>query len=75
MTVRITNLVRIQENPEFCWYTVEDAHYVMGECGDYCTISSWSTDEDGDKRITHVCMNPVEALAIADAIYKLFKKD
>lgn len=74
MTLRITNLVRIQEHPEF-WYTVEDAHYVLEDCGECCTISSWTTDDDGDKRITQVCMNPVQSLAIADAIYKLFKKD
>ena len=34
----------------------------------------WEFQKDvGDKRVTHICMNEDEALAIADAIYKFFK--
>lgn len=73
MTVEITNQVRIQEHPEL-WYTVEDIHLDVG--GEACTISYWEFMKDtGDKRVNYICMNSEEALAIADAIYKLFKKD
>ena len=73
MPVEITNQVRIQEHEEF-WYTVEDIHLDVG-CDGY-TISYWEFMKDtGDKRVNHICMNSEEALAIADAIYKLFKKD
>jgi len=49
------------------WYTVEDTHLDVGCPG--CTISIWG---DGE-RDHHICMDKEEALAIADAIYKLFK--
>jgi hypothetical protein len=39
-----------------------------------CTISYWDFEKDsGDKRGDYVCMGKEEALAVADAIYKLFK--
>ena len=73
MTIEITNQVRIQEHEDF-WYTVEDTHLDVGCSG--CTISEWVYDvEKGDKRIRHICINEEEALAVADAIYKLFKKN
>ena len=73
MTIEITNQVRIQENEDY-WYTVEDTHLDVGYDG--CTISYWEFVKDrGDKRIRHICMNKEEALAVADAIYKLFKKN
>ena len=73
MTIEITNQVRIQSYPEY-WYTVEDTHLDVGCEG--CTISYWEFDkEKGHKRIQHVCMGEEEALAVADAIYKLFKKN
>ncbi len=73
MTIEITNQVRIQQYEDF-WYTVEDTHLDVG-C-DGCTISYWVYDvEKGDKRVQHICMNEEQALAVADAIYKLFKKD
>ena len=73
MTIEITNQVRIQENEDY-WYTVEDTHLDVGYDG--CTISYWEFVKDrGDKRIWHICMNKEEALAVADAIYKLFKKN
>ena len=72
MTLEITNQVRIQNNHDF-WYTVEDTNIAVS-C-DGCTISYWEFQKDvGDKRVTHICMNEDEALAIADAIYKFFKK-
>lgn len=71
MTIEITNQVRIQEYGDY-WYTVEDTHIDVG-C-DGCTISYWQFDkEKGDKRIQNICMGKEEALAVADAIYKLFK--
>ena len=73
MTIEITNQVRIQEHEDF-WYTVEDTNIDVGIEG--CTISYWEFRKDvGDKRVVHICMNEEEALAIADAIYKLFKKN
>jgi hypothetical protein len=73
MPVEITTQVRIQQYEDF-WYTVEDTHLDVG-C-DGCTISYWEFIKDtGDKRVRHICMEQDEALAIADAIYKLFKKN
>jgi hypothetical protein len=71
----ITNQVRIQSHTDF-WYTVEDTHLDVG-C-DGCTISNWvlpSGVNTSEKRVNHICMNKEEALAVADAIYKLFKKN
>jgi len=73
MTIEITNQVRIQQHQDF-WYTVEDTHLDVG-C-DGCTISYWEFMKDTeDKRVQHICMNEEEALAVADAIYKLFKEN
>lgn len=73
MPVEITQQVRIQQHKDF-WYTVEDTNIDIGFDG--CTISYWEFVKDtGDKRVQHICMEQDEALAIADAIYKLFKKD
>jgi len=73
MPVEIYNQVRIQQHKDF-WYTVEDTNIDIGFDG--CTISYWEFVKDtGDKRVQHICMEQDEALAIADAIYKLFKKD
>lgn len=70
MSIEITNQVRIQDYEDY-WYTVEDTHLDVG--GEGFTISYWEFDkEKGDKRIQHICMNKEEALAIADAINKLF---
>ena len=71
MTIELTTQIRIQAHQDF-WYTVEDTHLDVG-C-DGCTISYWEFDnEKGDKRIRHICMEKEESLALADAIYKLFK--
>jgi len=73
MTIEISNQVRIQQYEDF-WYTVEDTHIDAGCEG--CTISYWeNVVVAGDKRLQHICMNEEQALAIADTIYKLFKKD
>lgn len=73
MTIEITNQVRIQKHEDF-WYTVEDTHLDVG-C-DGCTISYWYANKYGeDKRDSYICMNEEEAIAVADAIYKLFKKN
>ena len=73
MTIEISTQVRIQQHEDF-WYTVEDTHLDVG-C-DGCTISYWEFVKDtGGKRVQHICMEQDEALAIADTIYKLFKKD
>jgi hypothetical protein len=67
MAIEISTQIRIQQHEGY-WYTVEDTHLDVG-C-DGCTISIWS-----DKRDHYICMDQEEALAIADAIYKLFKKN
>jgi hypothetical protein len=73
MTIEITNQVRIQQHQDF-WYTVEDTHIDVG-C-DGCTISCWEFMKDsGNKRRDYICMGKEEALSVADAIYKLFKKN
>lgn len=73
MTNEITNQIRIQKHEDF-WYTVEDTHLDVG-C-DGCTISCWYEDKNREeKRDTYICMGGEEAVALADAIYKLFKKD
>lgn len=51
------------------YYSVEDADIATSCEG--CTISYWVNHE----RRNHITMTPEEALAIADAIYKLFKQD
>jgi hypothetical protein len=68
--MEITNQVRIQEHIDY-WYTVEDLHLDVGCPG--CTISYWEYDkEKGDKRVQHICMSEEEAIAVANAIHKLF---
>ena len=70
MSIEITNQVRIQQHEDY-WYTVEDTHLDVG--GEGFTISYWEFDKAKcDKRIQHICMNKEEALAISDAINKLF---
>jgi hypothetical protein len=64
--VVISTQIRIQQYEEY-WYTAEDTHLDVG-CEGF-TISYWQYD----KRVQHICMNKEESLAIADAIYKLFK--
>ena len=67
--------IRIQQHESF-WHTVEDTH-IDGGC-EGCTISYWEGENvvlADDKRVEYICMNEELALAIADAIYKLFKKD
>jgi hypothetical protein len=73
MSIEISTQIRIQQHEGY-WYTVEDTHLDVG-C-DGCTISYWEfMKETGDKRVNHICMNREEALSVADAIYKLFKKN
>jgi hypothetical protein len=70
--IDITTQIRIQQYEGY-WYTAEDTHLDVG-CEGF-TVSYWEYDkEKGDKRDNYVCMGEEEALALADAIYKLFKK-
>jgi hypothetical protein len=74
MTIEITNQVRIQSSEHY-WYTVEDTNIDVG-C-DGCTISYWHIPpgvNTTEERVIHISINEDEALAIADAIYKFFKK-
>ena len=68
----ISNQVRIQTDPHY-WYTVEDFYLDVGCPG--LTISLWEIKEGKEKRCDHICIEEESVLAIADAIYKLFKKE
>jgi hypothetical protein len=72
LTIQTSTQIRIQAHGGF-WYTAEDTNFDVG-CEGF-TVSYWESDkEEGGKRIQHICMTEEEALALADAIYKLFKK-
>ena len=64
--MEISTQIRIQQHEGY-WYTVEDTHLDVGCPG--ATISVWGDDN----RDHYICMDEKEAIAIADAIYKLFK--
>ena len=69
----INTQIRIQDDSEF-WYTVEDMNVDVGWDG--FTLSYWAFDKSGSQtRFNHITMNKDEALAVADAIYKLFNKE
>ena len=69
----ITNQIRIQPEPEY-WFTVEDS--LLEDACDGLTISYWDCDDDGkETRVKYICIEESSALAVADAIYKLFKKE
>jgi hypothetical protein len=71
MEVTTSTQIRIQKHQDY-WYTAEDTNIEIGYDG--CTISYWEfSKEQGDKRVQHITMEKEEALALADAIYKLFK--
>jgi hypothetical protein len=73
MTIETSTQIRIQKHEDF-WYTVEDTHLDVGCEG--CTISYWYINKNLDhKRESYICMGEDEALNLADAIYKLFKKN
>ena len=67
MTVQTSTQIRIQAHEDY-WYTIEDTNIDCGVEG--CTLSLWGDEGRGD----YFCMDEEEALALADAIYKLFKK-
>jgi hypothetical protein len=68
MTIETTTRISICSDEEW-FYTVEDKNIATSMDG--CTISYW----EGQNRKVYITMEPEEALAVADAIYKLFKKD
>ena len=71
----ITNQVRIQSNTDY-WYTVEDTNLDVGCEGCTISYSELPCGVNSDvKLVQHICMDKEEALAVADAIYKLFKKN
>lgn len=71
MTIETHTQIRIQQYENY-WYIAEDTHLDVGCEG--CTISYWEYGKaTGDKRVQHICMNEETAIALADAIYKLFK--
>jgi hypothetical protein len=66
MSIHTSTRINISSGKEWN-YTVEDSN--IDTSTDGCTISYW---QDG-KRHTYISMEKEEALAIADAIYKLLK--
>lgn len=68
----INTQIRIQNDSDF-WYTVEDMNVDVG-CDGF-TLSYWQFEKGDAKRFNHITMNKDEALAVADAIYKFFKKE
>ena len=68
----ITNQVRIQPDSEY-WFTVEDFNLEVGCEG--LTISYWEIRDGEEKRKEYICVETDAALSVADAIYKLFKKE
>lgn len=74
MTLEISQQIRIQPRRDY-WYTAEDYHLDAG-CDGF-TLSVWSRSYEGsrnEQRDNYICMSQDEALAVADAIYKFFKK-
>ena len=71
--IDITTQIRIQNHADY-WYTAEDLNVDLG-CEGF-TVSYWEIRKgEGDKRVNFIAMDKEEALALADAIYKLFKKN
>lgn len=68
MAVETSTQISIFPGEEW-YYTVEDQNIETSLGG--CTISYW---EDNKRKIL-ITMEPDGALAVADAIYKLFKKN
>ena len=68
----ITNQIRIQSERDY-WFTVEDVYLDLG-C-DGLTISYWSLRDGKEERAIYVCIDESAVLPVADAIYKLFKKE
>jgi len=66
MAIDTSTCINIFPDEEW-YYAVEDLNIATSMSG--CTISYW---QDG-KRHINITMEPDEALAVADAIYKLFK--
>ena len=74
MSIETSTQIRIQSAREW-YFSVEDVNIEIGEDG--CTISYWdvrTSNDAGDKRSKYITFDKEEALAIADAIYKLFKE-
>ena len=64
--IDITTQIRIQNHAGY-FYTAEDTHLDVG--GEGFTVSYW----EGTERVNNICMDKEEALALANAIYKLYK--
>ena len=68
----ITTQIRIQPEREH-WFTIEDIYLDLGSDG--LTIAYWETRNGKEERVSHICIDGSLALAVADAIYKLFKEE
>lgn len=68
----IIHQIRIQPNRDY-WFTVEDVYLAVG-C-DGLTISYWERSNGKEERVKYICIDKAAALPVADAIYKLFKKE
>lgn len=72
ISVSTTTQIRVQPHPTQ-WYVVESSS-VLGEYGAF-TISYWEVNEGKVTLYNRVYVGKESALAIADAIYSLFKED
>jgi hypothetical protein len=72
ISISTTTQIRIQPHPTY-WFTVECSYIDAGYDG--FTISYWEVSEGKEKRYNCVYVDKDSALAVADAIYKLFKED
>ena len=68
----ITHQIRIQPETDF-WFTVEDFYLDLGCEG--LTISYWEYKDGKESRVKSISIDGDLALTVADAIYKLFKKE
>ena len=64
--MNIYTQIHIQNHAGY-FYTAEDTHLDVG--GEGFTVSYW----EGTERVNNICMDKEEALALANAIYKLYK--
>ena len=69
---QVTTQIRIQSE-NYYWFTVEDIYLDVGCSG--LTVSYWEERDGRGERITQISIDEKSALPLADAIYKLFKKE
>ena len=72
ISISTTTQIRIQPDPTY-WFTVESLYVDKGYDG--FTLSYCPVVKGKERRYNCVYVDKDSALAVADAIYKLFKED